>query len=82
MAYKLFKKLTLFYLIFLLIGSVVASSNVLDVKVGEKVYEVVKYDPLKATSGFWADTNENQTIYELKGTIFVKNNQLTKIILY
>jgi len=66
--------------IILLITGIYASGNVIDVSLSEKVLEKVTYNPLKPASGLWVDANENQSIYELQGTIFVKNNQPSEAV--
>ncbi|MFW5704345.1 MAG: hypothetical protein ACOCXG_00750 [Nanoarchaeota archaeon] len=66
--------------LFLSMNFAYAATNVIDVTVTENVYEEVMYNPLKAGTGLWYDSNENQSVYLLNGTILVENNHATDAV--
>lgn len=70
-----FKKVIWFIalVLFLGIGTVSATQQQLDIKLSEYVDQKVIFNPLKAASGIWKNTNENQSFYNLTGYITVKN---------
>jgi len=55
-----------------------ATGNVIDVAISDNVYEEVLYNPLKTGAGTFFDSNENQSLYVMNGTIVVSNNHPTE----
>lgn len=72
--------ISLFALFLISFQVVSATSNVIDVKISEAVYDQVTYNPLKASSGLFVDANENRSIYNLTGNIFIKNTHSTEAV--
>jgi len=54
--------------------------NVLDIKIFENIFENVIYNPIKTGSGLFFNSNENQSLYNLNGTIVIKNSHSTQSI--
>ena len=78
LSFKLF--FALLMLSFFYTSCVYASTNVLDVNIVENVYEVVNYNPRVSGSGIWFDSNENESLYNLTGSIIIENNHNTDAV--
>ncbi len=72
------KKLAFLMLIILSFQITFAAVNVIDVQIQEYVHEETTYNPLVTGSGQYFDTNEQNTVYVLNGTITVVNNHPTE----
>ena len=50
-----------------------ATQEQVRINLQEEGTQVVAYNPLEATTGIWADSNENQSVYNITGYITVTN---------
>ena len=50
-----------------------SSQEQIRVDLQEEVDQIVTYNPLSPTSGIWADSNENQSVFNITGYITVSN---------
>lgn len=81
MVYNVFVRISLIISVLILsINTLFAAVNVIDVSINENVYQEVLYNPLKAGGGYWYDSNENQSVYNLSGSVVISNNHPTDAV--
>lgn len=82
---QIMKTLSRIFLLFLtsifLSTTIFSTVEVIDVQISETVNQFTKYNPLELSAiGAYADIGENQSQYEIIGTIFVENKHPTESI--
>lgn len=77
---ELIKRITILFTLLFSVSLVFAAPNVIDVTINEYANEQVVYNPSQVGSGLYFDAGENESIYEIRGSIVVANVHSTESV--